>query len=63
MVTLKKRVFAIILVLISLSILSFGCRNKKGNALTGTFVQFIDVGQGDCTLIVTPNNKKIIICV
>ena len=22
---------------------------------------FIDVGQGDCTLIVTPNNKKILI--
>ena len=61
MVTLKKRVFAIILVLISLSILSFGCKNKKGNALTGTFVQFIDVGQGDCIFINLPDDKKVLI--
>ena len=57
--TLKKRIFATILVLISLSLLFLGCKNEQ--TLTGVFVQFIDVGQGDCIFINLPDEKKIMI--
>jgi competence protein ComEC len=49
-----KKVFVLIsCVIILFSFLKFRKRELK--------VYFVDVGQGDCTLIVTPNNKKILI--
>lgn len=49
-----KKVFVLIsCVIILFSFLKFRQRELK--------VYFVDVGQGDCTLIVTPNNKKILI--
>lgn len=49
-----KKVFVLIsCVIILFSFFKFRKRELK--------VYFVDVGQGDCTLIVTPNNKKILI--
>ena len=49
-----KKVFVLIsCVIILFSFFKFRQRELK--------VYFVDVGQGDCTLIVTPNNKKILI--
>lgn len=31
------------------------------HALKKLQIHFVDVGQGDCTLIITPNDKKILI--
>jgi len=51
--SLKKAFLLISCVIILFSFLKFKQRELK--------VYFVDVGQGDCTLIVTPNNKKILI--
>lgn len=49
----KKISFVIIIFIIVLVVLKFIPKNLK--------IFFVDVGQGDCTLIVTPKNKKILI--
>ena len=50
----KKRIFIILLAIILIfSIIHFIPKNLK--------IYFIDVGQGDCTFIVTPKNKTILI--
>ena len=51
--SLKKVFLLISCVIILFSFFKFKQRELK--------VYFVDVGQGDCTLIVTPNNKKILI--
>lgn len=50
--------FSLILILIIL----FNLFSYLYSSISKTLkIYFVDVGQGDCTLIVTPNNKKIII--
>ena len=50
----KKRIFIILLlVVLAFSIFHFIPKNLK--------IYFVDVGQGDCTFIVTPKNKTILI--
>lgn len=53
-----KNFFSLILILIILFNLFSYFYISISKALK---IYFVDVGQGDCTLIVTPNNKKIII--
>ena len=50
----KKIMFISIIVFISIFLIFFVRKHDLK-------IFFIDVGQGDCTLIVTPNNKKILI--
>ena len=50
----KSNIFFIALTVV-LTFTIFNIRNKNLR------IYFVDVGQGDCTLIVTPNNKKILI--
>ena len=53
-----KKAFSFLLIIISVFIILFLNLNSYNSVLT---IRFIDVGQGDCTLIITSSNKKILI--
>ncbi len=62
----KRRVFAIVLSILLLFCLICGCSKKRasfefGTRNNGLYVNFIDVGQGDCTLIMFPDGKNMLI--
>ena len=52
-INIKKIVIVVIIFILLFAINTFQENNLR--------IYFIDVGQGDCTLIVTPHNKKILI--
>ena len=53
-----KKSFRIFIIVISIFIILFLHLNSYNTVFT---IRFIDVGQGDCTLIITSSNKKILI--
>ena len=62
----KRRAFAILLSILLLFCLFSGCSKKGASFEFGTrknnlYVNFIDVGQGDCTLIMFPDGKNMLI--
>lgn len=62
----KRRAFAILLSILLLFCLFSGCSKKGasfefGTRKNGLYINFIDVGQGDCTLIMFPDGKNMLI--
>ena len=54
---IKNNIFNIIIFILIISITIFFYKKIPKNLK----INFVDVGQGDCSLITTPNNKKVII--
>ena len=54
---IKNNIFNIIIFILIISITIFFYKKIPKNLK----INFVDVGQGDCSLITTPNNKKIIV--
>ena len=52
-INIKKIVITFVIIIFSFSIYTIKEKNLR--------IYFVDVGQGDCTLIITPHNKRILI--